>query len=131
MRMLLRSPGFAAIAVLSLSLGIGANTAVIRVVNAVLLRPLPFPALGAQRHHILQLIVGQGSSMIFAGLAIGLGCALAATRLLRSLLFEVSAADGASYLIVAVSLALAALAASFFPARAAMRLSPVEALRHD
>ncbi|MFL6528991.1 MAG: ABC transporter permease [Chthoniobacterales bacterium] len=88
-------------------------------------------ALGAQRHHVLQLIVGQGSSMICIGLLIGTACAIAATRLLRSLLFQVSASDLSIYIMVGASLAIAALAASFFPARAAMRLNPVEALRHD
>jgi putative ABC transport system permease protein len=88
-------------------------------------------ALGAQRHHVFQLIVGQGSSMIFVGLIIGIGCASAATRLLRTLLFEVSASDLWTYVTIGASLAVTALAASFLPARAAMQLSPVEALRHD
>ncbi|HEV3409762.1 MAG TPA: FtsX-like permease family protein, partial [Chthoniobacterales bacterium] len=88
-------------------------------------------ALGAQRHHILQLIVGQGSSMIIVGLIIGVACALAATRLLQSLLFEVSASDFSTYVVVGGALAIAALAASFFPARTAMRLNPMEALAHE
>jgi ABC-type antimicrobial peptide transport system permease subunit len=69
--------------------------------------------------------------MIVAGLFIGIGCALAATRLLRSLLFEVSASDLSTYLLVGCALAVAALAASFFPARIAMNLNPTEALRRD
>jgi putative ABC transport system permease protein len=86
-------------------------------------------ALGAQRRHILRLIIGQGSSMIAVGLLIGIGGAFAATRLLQSFLFEVSASDLSTYLFVGCTLALAALAASFFPARAAMKLDPITALR--
>jgi putative ABC transport system permease protein len=88
-------------------------------------------ALGAQRHHILRLIVGQGSSMIIGGLVIGIAGAFAATRLLRTLLYQVSASDLSTYLLVGCALTVAALAASFFPARTAMRLNPIEALRRD
>ena len=88
-------------------------------------------ALGARRSHIFQLILSQGIAMLLCGGVLGLGGALATTRVLRSLLFEVSESDLATYSLVLASLALAAFLACYFPARAAMRLNPMEALRHE
>src|SRR5450755_1260086 len=88
-------------------------------------------ALGAQRHHVLELILGQGVSMVVIGLSIGIGGAFAATRVLRSLLFEVSSTDLLTYLFVTLSLGITTLVACYFPARAAMRLDPLEALRSE
>ena len=88
-------------------------------------------ALGAQRVHILRLILGQSTSVALLGIVFGLGGALAATRIIRSLLFEVSASDLFSYLTVVACLAVATLLASYLPARAALRLNPLQALHHD
>jgi putative ABC transport system permease protein len=88
-------------------------------------------ALGAQRHHVLQLVLGQGVSMAVMGTIVGIGGALAATRLLRSLLFQVSSTDWSVYLLVGLSLGLATICACYVPARAAMRLNPVEALHYE
>jgi len=88
-------------------------------------------ALGAQRHHVLQLILGQGVFMVIIGLLFGIGGAFAATRVLHSLLFEVSSTDLLTYLVVALSLGAASLFACYFPARSAMRLDPIEALRSE
>jgi putative ABC transport system permease protein len=88
-------------------------------------------ALGAQRSHVFQLILGQGIAMLLCGGVIGLAGALGTTRVLRSLLFEVSESDLPTYLLVLASLAIAAFLACYFPARAAMRLNPMEALRHQ
>jgi putative ABC transport system permease protein len=88
-------------------------------------------ALGAQRHHILQLVLGQGVSMVVVGTIAGIGGALAATRLLRSLLFQVSSTDWSVYLLVGLSLGLATICACYVPARSAMRLNPVEALHYE
>jgi putative ABC transport system permease protein len=65
------------------------------------------------------------------GLAIGLIAAVAATRLVTSMLFEVKAGDPLTYLGVAVLLATVSLAAGYIPARRATRLDPVSALRQD
>jgi ABC-type lipoprotein release transport system permease subunit len=62
---------------------------------------------------------------------VGLGAALAAARLLKSLLYNVGPHDPAIYAAVALLLALVALAATLIPARAAMKVEPVEALRYE
>jgi putative ABC transport system permease protein len=88
-------------------------------------------ALGARRQEVLLLIVGQCARLAFLGVAIGLACALVLTRLMSSLLYGVAAADPATYAIVAILLVVVALAASYLPARRAMRMDPAIALRHE
>jgi putative ABC transport system permease protein len=88
-------------------------------------------ALGATRTHILRLILGEGVRLIALGGVIGMGVALLASRLIASLLFGVSARDPWTYGAVALLLALAALAATLIPARAAMQVEPVVALRYE
>jgi predicted permease len=88
-------------------------------------------ALGATRLDILRLIAGEGARLIVLGGILGLAAALAAARLLKSLLFEVGTYDPATYGAVVVLLAVVALVATLIPARAAMRVEPVEALRYE
>ncbi len=88
-------------------------------------------ALGATRLDILRLIAGQGVRLIALGGALGLAAALATAQLLKSLLFNVGPYDPATYLTVALLLALVALAATLIPARAAMKVEPVVALRYE
>ncbi len=86
-------------------------------------------ALGAQQSDILRLVIGQGFILALAGIAIGLGGAFAFMRLMRALLFHVSTTDPATYVGIAVLFLLAALAASYIPARRATRIDPMAALR--
>jgi predicted permease len=88
-------------------------------------------ALGAARRDVLRLVVGQGSALAVAGSAIGLVAALAATRVLRSLLYDVAPFDPPTYVLVVVLLSVTAIIASWIPARRAARVDPVEALRES
>ena len=86
-------------------------------------------ALGAQKGDILRLIMGQGFALALIGIAAGLGGAFAATRILETLLFQVSATDPATFAGVSILFLLVALAASYIPARRAARIDPMSALR--
>jgi predicted permease len=88
-------------------------------------------ALGAQRGDVLQLVLRQGTRTALVGVAIGIVAALVLTELMRSLLFGVSAQDPATFAGVAVLLILVALLASYIPARRAMRVDPLVALRYE
>jgi putative ABC transport system permease protein len=88
-------------------------------------------ALGAQNSDVLRLVVGQGTKLVLAGVAIGLGASFAATRLMRGLLYHVSATDPLTFAGVSILLVLAGLAACYLPAQRAMRVDPVQALRQE
>jgi ABC-type antimicrobial peptide transport system permease subunit len=88
-------------------------------------------ALGATRLDILRLIAGEGVRLIVLGGVLGLGAALATAQLLKSLLFNVGPHDPVTYTAVTLLLALVALAATLIPARAAMKIEPVVALRYE
>lgn len=88
-------------------------------------------ALGAQRVHVLQLILGEGAKLTLLGTAIGLAAAWALTRLLASLLFEVNATDPATFISISLLLIAIALLACFFPARRALNVDPMVALRYE
>jgi putative ABC transport system permease protein len=88
-------------------------------------------ALGAQRTDVLQLIIGFGVQLTLAGVVIGLGCALASTRLLESLLFEVSAINLPIFSSTAAVLVAVAILASYLPARRAASIDPMQALRTE
>src|SRR5882724_6407640 len=88
-------------------------------------------ALGAQRRDMLQMVLRQSLTIVGIGLIVGLAGALAMTRLMRSLLYGVSANDMSIYGIVLVVLSSAALLASYFPARRAMHVDPIVALRYE
>jgi putative ABC transport system permease protein len=88
-------------------------------------------ALGATRMNILRLIVAEGVRLIALGGVLGIGTALATAQLLKSLLFNVGPRDPFTYVAVALLLSLVALAATLIPARAAMKVDPVVALRYE
>jgi putative ABC transport system permease protein len=88
-------------------------------------------ALGATRVNILRLIMGEGVRLIVLGGVFGLGAALAAVELLKSLLYNVGPRDPLIFTSVALVLALVALMATLIPARAAMKVEPVVALRYE
>jgi predicted permease len=88
-------------------------------------------ALGAPASQVATMIVGQSLRLALAGIAIGLLAALAGTRVLRSLLFEVSPTDPVVLAAVAALLLALAALASFAPARRAARVDPIEALRAE
>jgi predicted permease len=86
-------------------------------------------ALGARTADVLKLVIGQGMRMALIGLLIGLGGALALTRLMKSLLFEMSATDPLTFVGVALLLMSVALLACYLPARKATKIDPLAALR--
>ena len=86
-------------------------------------------ALGAQRHDVLALVIGGGLKLALFGSVLGLAGALTATRLLTSLLYGVTATDPMTFVGVGALLALVSVIACFIPARRAMRVDPVVALR--
>ena len=88
-------------------------------------------ALGADRQDILRLVVRQGFKLALLGVTMGVAGALLVTRFLSSLLYEVSPHDPLTFAGVAALLMLVALAASYIPARRAMKLDPIVALRYE
>ncbi|MGB2645184.1 MAG: ABC transporter permease [Candidatus Acidiferrum sp.] len=88
-------------------------------------------ALGAQGRDVLRLVVGHGLKMALVGVAIGIGAALALTRLMANELFGVSSHDPLTFMGVAILLMAVAVAACYIPAQRAMRVDPIIALRHE
>ena len=88
-------------------------------------------ALGAQTTDVLRLVLGNGMMLAIIGVVVGLAGAFGLTRLMRTLLFEVTSTDLITYLIVAVGLQLVALVACYIPARRATKVDPLVALRYE
>ena len=88
-------------------------------------------ALGAQRGAVLRMIMQEGSIMLLCGIALGLLLAAATGKILSGILYEVGALDPVAFIAAPILLAIAALVATWLPARRAARLNPVEALRYE
>jgi ABC-type antimicrobial peptide transport system permease subunit len=88
-------------------------------------------ALGAQRLHVLRMILGDGARMTLTGIGIGLLTALILTRLMSSMLFGVKPTDPLTFSAVALLLCGIAMLACYVPARRAMRVDPMIALRRE
>ena len=88
-------------------------------------------ALGASRGSILRMVIGESVSVALIGIAVGIACALVLGRFLRSQLFGIAVSDPVTFAGVALAFAFVAFAASYVPARRAMRVDPMVALRHE
>ena len=88
-------------------------------------------ALGASKDNILRLVLGHGLRLTFAGMALGLAASFALTRYLSSLLLGITSTDALTFSTVALVLGAVSLVACLLPARRAMRLDPMSALRHE
>jgi ABC-type antimicrobial peptide transport system permease subunit len=88
-------------------------------------------ALGADKSDIVRLVMGRSLRLIVAGTALGLIAALAATRVLSSVLYSIGPHDPATFVVLTLLLVLVALVATLIPARSAARVDPIVALRSD
>jgi predicted permease len=123
---------FAAFAALALILGVIGIYGVVSFFVGQRTREIGIRmALGAQRRDVLKLVVNEGLSLALTGIVAGLAAAFALTRFLGTLLYGVSATDPADFAAVAALFAVVALAACYIPARRAMRVDPLVALRYE
>jgi ABC-type antimicrobial peptide transport system permease subunit len=147
-RQLLRQPGFSVIAMLTLGLGLGATIAVFTVIDAAMLRPLPYPDPEQLVTITVETPQFSGRSLRLApsldeiqrwqndftdvvGTLAGLAGAAAATPLIASFLFQTDPTDATTLAAVAVTLTATGCFAAWLPSRRAARVDPVTALRAE
>jgi putative ABC transport system permease protein len=88
-------------------------------------------AVGAQQHDVLRLILRESTQPVIVGLMAGIVLAAGVVYLLRGILYGINAVDGVYFVVVSISFLVVALFASYPPARRAMRVDPVVALRYE
>ena len=88
-------------------------------------------ALGARSRNVFAAVLARGLRVTLAGVVLGMGAALALARLLSNMIYGVSTTDAMTFTGVAAVLALVAVAASYIPARRALRVDPITALRWE
>lgn len=88
-------------------------------------------ALGAQRSEVMGLLLRQGMALIVAGVLLGIAASLGLTRFLASMLFDVTPSDPATFALVITLLIIVGALACWIPARRAMRVDPIVALRYE
>jgi len=88
-------------------------------------------ALGAKRSHILKLVIGRGVGMASVGIVLGLVAAFGLTRFLAGLLYGVSAVDPITFIGISILLLIVSVLACYIPARRAMKVDPLVALRYE
>jgi putative ABC transport system permease protein len=88
-------------------------------------------AVGAQQHDVLRLILRESTQPVVAGLMAGIVLAAGVVYLLRGILYGINEMDGVYFVVVSISFLVVALLASYPPARRAMRVDPVVALRYE
>ncbi|HEX5835670.1 MAG TPA: FtsX-like permease family protein, partial [Pyrinomonadaceae bacterium] len=88
-------------------------------------------ALGAQARDILQMVLKHGLVLVLSGVVLGIGGALALTRFLATLLFGITPTDTLTFVVVSAIFFLVAMIASFIPARRAVKVDPLVALRYE
>jgi putative ABC transport system permease protein len=88
-------------------------------------------ALGAQRRDVVRMVLGEGLRVALLGVAVGIAAALGLTHLMTQMIFGVRAVDPLTFAGVAILLTFVALAACYIPARRAMRVDPIVALRYE
>ena len=120
---------FAALALAIVAFGIGGILALTinQRVNEIGIRM----ALGAKPGDVLAMILKQGMMLVTVGLVIGLASALALTRMMKTLLFQIEPTDPITFAVVSAMLAVVALMACYVPARRALRIDPLRALRSE
>ena len=133
-RQLAKTPGFTAVAILTLALGIGLSASSFSTANALLLRTLPYP----ESWQLVRIFRTSPQSqslphapLAAAGVAAGLVLALGVTRLLSGFLYGVSPFDPPTFLGVPLLLALVAVLACYLPMQRATKVNPIDALRAE